>query len=127
MQLLKLCLLMLVLVLPVSAYADGAPPLVGAPIPVFLHSAIVVGDTLIKTGPGFLQCIMFAQSDAAPTAGTVSILDSTAAGAGTAIFTQVFTTAVFLPVQICPQTNFSTGLYIDMTTTGDVNTTVSYR
>ncbi len=126
MRIVRTLCLLASLVLPYSALAEGVPG-PSAPYSIFSKSAIVVSDTLIKTGPGFLQCIMFAQSDAAPTAGTISILDSTSAGAGTAIFTHVFTTAVFLPVQICPQTPFTTGLYIDMTTVGDINTTVSYR
>lgn len=119
--------LVIVLLLPALAGADGEPAFIGTPIQVFANSAIVTGDTLVKLGPGFLQCIMISQADAAPTAGTVSILDHTAAGGGTAIFTHVFTTAVFAPIQICPQRAFTAGLMIDITTSADINVSVSYR
>ena len=94
---------------------------------VFLNSAVVAADTAVKVGPGFLQCIMISMADAAPTAGTVAILDHTAAGGGTTIFSHTFTTAVFMPFQICPQRAFTAGLYIDVTTSADINVSVSYR
>lgn len=97
------------------------------PPTVFLNSAVVTSDTAAKVGPGFLQCIMISMADAAPTAGTVAILDHTAAGGGTTIFSHTFTTAVFMPFQICPQRAFTAGLYIDITTSADINVSVSYR
>lgn len=87
----------------------------------------VVADTLVQTGPGFLQCILISENDAAPTAGTIDILDSLTAAAGTKIFSWNVTTAVFTPLQICPQVPFTVGLYIDFTTTNDVNVSVSRR
>lgn len=99
----------------------------GQPYIQFQPSGIKVADALIKTGPGFLQCIIIAQNDAAPTAGTISVNDAVSAGTGTALFTWVLTTAVFNPLQICPQIPFTTGLYFDFTTTGDVNVSASYK
>jgi hypothetical protein len=93
----------------------------------WLSSGIKTADALIKTGAGKLQCIIIAQNDAAPTAGTISVNDAVSAGTGTALFTWVLTTAVFSPFQVCPQVPFTTGLYIDNTTVGDVNISLSYR
>ena len=93
----------------------------------FLASGIKTSDALIKTGAGFLQCVIIAQNDAAPTAGTISVNDAVSAGTGTAIFTWVLTATVFTPFQVCPQVPFSTGLYFDFTTTADVNVSASYR
>lgn len=94
----------------------------------FISSGIKTADALIKTGSGYLHTITISQGDAAPTAGTISVLDSTSAGAGTPIFTWVIpgTTAI-VPVTITLDVNFSTGLYIDFTTVADVNVVCSYR
>lgn len=101
--------------------------LAGGPQNEYRTSGNKIADALIKTGPGFLQCVIFSQHDAVPTAGTISINDATSAGTGTVIVEHVFTTATFMPTQICPQTGFTTGLYFDFTTTGDVSTVGSYR
>lgn len=90
-------------------------------------SGIKVADALIKTGYGTLQCIWISQADAAPTAGTISVNDAVSAGTGTPIFTWNLTTAVFTPFQICPQRPFTTGLYFDFTTTGDVNVSGTFE
>ena len=87
----------------------------------------VTADTLVQTGPGFLECIIYSETDAAPTAGTISILDSTTAGGGTVILTWSVGTSVFTPVQVCPLVPFTTGLYIDFTTTADVQVKTVYR
>ena len=97
-----------------------------SPYAQFSTSAIVTGDTQIKAVPGFLQCIMISQNDAAPTAGTIIVYDNTAES-GTAVFNWTLTTAVFTPFQICPQRPMTTGIYIGFTTTNDVNVSVSYR
>ena len=86
----------------------------------------VTADTLVKTGAGFLHSITFAQTDAAPTAGSIIIYDNTAES-GTKIQTVNFTTAVFQPYTLIYDGTFNTGLYIGFTTTNDVNVTVSYR
>lgn len=86
----------------------------------------VTADTLVKTGAGFLHTLTFAQSDAAPTAGTIIFYDNTAES-GTVILTVNFTTAVFQPYTLVLDVSFSNGLYIGFTTTADVNVTASYR
>lgn len=89
--------------------------------------SLVTADTLVKTGSGVLHCVTIAQNDAAPTAGTIDILDNTSAGSTPKIFSWTLTTAVFYPFTIFFDCAFATGLYVDFTTTADVNVTVSYR
>jgi len=125
MNILKVCALVLILLWPVLARADGAAT--GVTFPQFNTSGVKTADALIKTGPGFLRCIIISEHDAAPTAGTISVNDAVSAGTGTVIFEWVLTTAVFTPIQVCPETAFTTGLYIDMTTTADVNVVVTFK
>jgi hypothetical protein len=82
-------------------------------------------DALIKTGSGYLDTITIAQTDAAPTAGTIEISDSTDGGSGV-FFTWNVLTTTFLPFTIHLHTKFTTGLYINFTTTADVGVTLSY-
>lgn len=84
-------------------------------------------DALVKTGSGFLHCINVAQADAAPTAGTLTVLDNTAAGAGTQLWSWNLTTAVFIPFTVIVDVAFTIGLFLDITTTTDVNVFLSYR
>jgi len=116
---------LLILSVPVLLRADGAAT--GVTFPQFSTSGVKTADALIKTGPGFLRCVILSQHDPAPTAGTVSINDAVSAGTGTVIFEHVFTTAVFMPVQVCPETAFTTGLYIDITTSADISVVVTYK
>ncbi len=88
--------------------------------------ANMVGDTLVKTGAGFLHTVTFGQADAAPTAGSIIFYDSLTEAAPI-IFTHTQTTGVFMPVTITLDVEFKTGLYVGFTTTGDVSVTVSYR
>lgn len=88
--------------------------------------ANVTADTAVKSGAGFLHTVTFAQTDAAPTAGTIILYDNTAES-GTIIQTVSFTTTVFQPYTLIYDGNFTTGLYVGFTTTTDVNVTVSYR
>lgn len=88
--------------------------------------SLVTADTAVKSGAGFLRALTFSQNDAAPTAGTIDVYDNTAAS-GTKIFSWTLTTAVFNPVTVQLDCSFATGLYIDFTTTADVNVTVTYR
>jgi hypothetical protein len=92
----------------------------------YQSSAVVTGDTVIRTGAGILHTVTISQNDAAPTAGTISILDATAAGGGTALFTWVLTTAVFIPFTVTLDVKFTSGLVVDITTTADVNVVCSY-
>lgn len=91
------------------------------------ETAQATADLLVKTGNGVLHTVTFACNDAAPTAGSVEIRDATAAGAGAVITTVAFTTTWFAPVSIILDTDFATGLFIDFTTTADVNVTVAYK
>ena len=93
----------------------------------YSYFAPVVADAAIKSGAGFVHTITISQADAAPTAGTIQVRDSTSAGAGTVMFEWNLTTAVFNPFTIILDASFGTGLYIDFTTTGDVNVQGSYR
>lgn len=86
----------------------------------------VNSDTAVKSAAGFLHSVTFSCNDAAPTAGTIDIYDNTA-GSGTKIFSWTLTTAVFNPTTIILDVSFATGLYIDFTTTADVNVVCSYR
>lgn len=84
-------------------------------------------DTLIKTGIGYVHSVVCWGSDAAATAGTIDILDSISAGAGTKILSFPIAAGLLLPQQVILDVPFITGLYVDFTTTNDVTCTVSGR
>lgn len=87
-----------------------------------------VADTLVTTGQGILHSITITQNDAAPTAGTIDIYDGiSAATPATKIFSWTFTTAVFLPFNVVMDCVYTRGLYIDFTTTADVNVSLNWR
>lgn len=88
--------------------------------------SLVTSDTAVKSAPGFLHTLTFSCNDAAPTAGTIDVYDNTAAS-GTKIFSWTCTTTAFAPCSVLIDAVFATGLYVDFTTTADVNVTVSYR
>jgi len=88
--------------------------------------SLVTSDTAVKSAPGFLHTLTFSCNDAAPTAGTIDVYDNTAAS-GTKIFSWTCTTTAFAPCSVIIDAVFATGLYVDFTTTADVNVTVSYR
>jgi hypothetical protein len=90
----------------------------------FTHK-ICTTDTLVKTGGGKLHTLTFSCNDAAPTAGSIIVFDSTTE-AGTQIFNHTFTTTPFVPCSVVLDVNFTAGLYVGFTTTADVNCTVSY-
>lgn len=92
----------------------------------YLYSGPKTSDTQIKSGAGFLHSIQISCADAAPTAGSIDLYDNTA-GSGTKIFSCAFTTTWFAPVTVTFNVPFATGLYLDFTTTADVNVSVSYR
>ena len=83
-------------------------------------------SALIKTGKGTLHGVTFSQADAVPTAGTIALYDALTA-TGTAFFTHTQTTAVFMPATIVLDVEFTTGLYLAITTTDDVNVLISYK
>lgn len=85
----------------------------------------ILGDTLIKSGPGLVHTITLC-SDAAATAGTFILYDNNAES-GTVIAKVTFVAAYFPPVTLTLDAAFSTGLYAGFTTTADVDVTVTYR
>jgi hypothetical protein len=92
----------------------------------YAYSVPIVASAAIKSGPGFLHALIISQNDAAPTAGTIDVYDSTAAS-GNKIFSWTLTTAVFMPFSLILDVSFTVGLYVAITTTADVNVSASYR
>ena len=89
--------------------------------------SVVTTDTLVKTGAGFIHRIVCWGSDAAATAGDIAVRDATSAGAGTIILDRLIPAAALTPANDELNVPFTTGLYIDYTTTADVTCTLSYR
>lgn len=92
--------------------------------------AIDDADLVVKNSPGFLHAVWCFERDAAPTAGTVRITNTTAAGGaettevwGKDITTTVGSGTAFAILDIV----MTTGIVIDFTTTADVKCGVSYR
>lgn len=82
-------------------------------------------DTLIKTGAGILHTLTLA-SDAAATAGTLTVRDGTDAN-GTVMFLYTIPAAFVTPVTLLFDAEFKTGLYLDFGTTDDVSVTATYK
>jgi hypothetical protein len=93
----------------------------------FNHSGLKTADASIINGQGVLHTIIISMNDAAPTAGTITVYDGTAAASGKALFSWTLTTAVFTPFSILLVCPFNDGLYIDFTTTADVNVALTYK
>lgn len=91
----------------------------------FIHSH-KTADAQIKAGEGFLHTLTFAQTDAAPTAGTIIVYDSLTE-TGTIIYSETFDTTIFRGYSVHLDVLFATGLYVGFTTTADVGITVAYR
>jgi len=91
------------------------------------YCAGIVADGSCKASAGFLHTITCAGDDAAATAGSLAIRDATSAGTGTIIQNVNFAAAYFAPVTMTFDVTFATGLYLDFTTTGDVECSASYR
>lgn len=83
-------------------------------------------DTLVKTGAGELISLTFSCNDAAPTAGSIIVYDSTTE-AGTIIYSETFTTTAFRGYTVNIPITFRNGLYVGFTTTADVNCVVVYQ
>lgn len=98
-----------------SFFVNGVP----------LDSQMVTSDTQIKNQIGLLGFITLSCADSAPTAGTIDVYDNPAA-TGTKIFSTAITTTYFAPITIPFNRELTNGLYIDFTTTADVNVTVGY-
>jgi hypothetical protein len=88
----------------------------------------IAADQLYATGPGLVKSID-CYSDATATAGTIAVLDSTAAGTGTKIFEFDVLAVAYNPTGLKQELNvpFSVGLYLDFTTTADMQCTMRFR
>lgn len=87
----------------------------------------ISADQLYKSGVGVVRSLS-CFSDAAATAGTIAVLDSTSAGAGTKIYEfDVLAVAYTTPFTVDLGVPFSVGLYLDFTTTADMQCTLRYR
>lgn len=97
-------------------------------IPTGGTTAMIAADQLYKSGPGYVRGIS-CSSDATATAGTITLRDNTAAGAGNILWEQDILAISYTPGMIKEdlQTPFSVGLYLDFTTTADVKCIVRYR
>ena len=97
-------------------------------IPIGGTTAMIAADQLYKSGPGYVRSIT-CYSDATATAGTITLRDNTAAGAGNILWEQDILAIAYTPGMIREdlQTPFSIGLYLDFTTTADVKCMVRYR
>ena len=93
----------------------------------FSYCAGIVADGECGSGANFLHTVTCAGDDAAATAGSMAIRDSTSAGAGTIIQNVNFAAAYFPPVTMVFDVALSNGLYLDFTTTADVECSASYR
>lgn len=96
-------------------------------IPTGGTTAMIAADQLYKSGPGYVKGIT-CYSDATATAGTIALLDNTAAGSGNTLWSfDVLAVAYNTPFTVDLQTPFSVGLFLDFTTTADVKCMVRFR
>ena len=96
-------------------------------LPTGAATAMFAADIAIKNAPGLVHAIT-CYSDATATAGTITLLDNTAAGAGNVLWSfDVLAVAYNTPFRVELDTPFSVGLYADFTTTADVKCMVQYR
>lgn len=86
---------------------------------------LCTSDTTVKTGVGAVHTLTFSCNDAAPTAGTIDVYDGTSSS-GTKIYTETFTTTPFRAYSVLLDAAFAAGLFVDFTTTADVNCTATY-
>lgn len=116
-----------------TGLTTGAIPEVST---AYLYNTIITGaylwehasvDELIKTGPGFVHTVTYSPTDAAATAGKIAILDAIVAGNNATSTLYYMTAAFHEPVTIVLDQYFSTGIYVDFTTTTDVNVSISYK
>lgn len=79
-----------------------------------------------SSGTRFVHTLTCASNDAAATAGSVALSDATAAGSGNVLV--IGFPAAYVPAAtVVVDATFTTGIYLDFTTTTDVSCTVSYR
>lgn len=89
----------------------------------FTHCAV---DTQVKAAAGFVHTLTFSCNDAAPTAGSITVYDSLSA-AGTKIYSETFDIVAFRGYSVILDAVCAIGIYVDFTTTADVNCGVSWR
>jgi hypothetical protein len=91
--------------------------------------AVDDADLVVKNAPGFLHSVWCYAEDAAATAGTVRITNTTAAGGAetTEVWGDDFAAAAYRPIGAVLDIVMTTGIVIDFTTTADVKCGVSYR
>jgi hypothetical protein len=92
----------------------------------YTPSGLLTSDTQVKASAGFVHTVTFAPTDATPTAGTITIYNNTSA-TGTKIFEWSVAATAFIPFTVILDQVCSTGIFVDFTTTADVNVSVSYR
>ena len=97
-------------------------------IPTGGTDAMIAADQLYKSSAGYVKGIS-CSSDATATAGSITLRDSTVAGAGNILWSQDILAIAYTPGMIRDdiQTSFSVGLFLDFTTTADVKCLVRYR
>lgn len=132
MNLLHKCVLALILLFAGVGitWATGIlKPGADEPVPVFLTSAVVTSDTAIKAVPGYVRFLVCIGTDNSATAGTIALLDHTAAGGGTTVVTWTIQTTYnyATPVVFPVERAFTTAIYLDFTTTADIGCYVVYR
>jgi len=93
----------------------------------YTYCADKTADAACKASAGFVHTISCAGTDAAATAGDVALRDATSAGTGTIVKQIGFAAAFQQPFTLIIDSAFSTGIYLDFTTTADVACAVSYR
>jgi len=93
----------------------------------FSYCAGIVADGQCGSPAGFLHSVTCASDDPAATAGSMAIRDATAASTGTIIQNVNFAAAFLAPVTMIFDVVLTTGLYLDFTTTADVECSASYR
>lgn len=89
-------------------------------------SGVLTADTQVKGSAGFVHTITIAPNDILPTAGNLDVYDNTVTG-GTKIFSMYIPAALFNPFTVTLDVSCANGIYVDFTTTADVNAFVSYR
>ena len=91
------------------------------------------GVNVVKTTPGFIHIVTFAQVDAAPTAGDITIYNTTTgvyASSANILFKHSQTTAVFMPQTVTLDVPFgalSIGISTALGAAADVGVTISYK
>lgn len=90
------------------------------------QTLMCTADTLVHTGAGLLGRLTFSCNDAAPTGGTISVYDGID-NSGTLIYSETFDTTPFRGYSVILDRELDVGLYLDFTTTTDINVVPSYR